>query len=208
MTTIPQVDDHADFAEVVRKARQLCDAATEVPGREPGERGIALITPGRMVMLLPVPSTTPTSEMIAGVRKFVPEEPPLQVTVIGNTDIVSTGSPDLRGVNRLIPFTGYLLGIGYLGHNVIIFEGHPSVLAEGCRDADLLIVDEPSADAMQPDWAKVASRAMRRPRILIFLRNGQVGVVNPDTEQWGAGREPSLPPPGPKPKKKPWWWPF
>jgi hypothetical protein len=53
---------------------------------------------------------------------------------------------------------------------VWIFEGHPSALAAGCRDADVLVVDGAMADLMQQDWIPVAAGTMRNPQILVHNR--------------------------------------
>lgn len=199
---LPRVDKQVDFAEVVRKARRLCDNTVEVPEREhPDEPHLAVITPGRLVMLLSAAQKeVPPPPLVAAIRGIVPEEPPLQITVIASTDVVPAGVRDAAGLSRLIPFTGYLMGMAYLGHNVIAFEGHPSALAAGCQGADLLIVDEPVADLLQPNWPRVAGRAMRRPRILLFCRNGEVGLVHEDSQRWMQRTTP-------QPRRR-WWWPF
>ena len=198
---LPKVDKQVDFAEVVRKARRLCDNTVEVPERElPDEPHLAVITPGRLVMLLSAAQKeVPPPPLVAAIRGIVPEEPPLQITVIASTDVVPAGALDAAGLGRLIPFTGYLMGMAYLGHNVIAFEGHPSALASGCQDADLLIVDEPVADLLQPNWPQVAARTMRRPRILLFCRNGEVGLVHQNSQRWMQRATP-------QPRRR--WWPF
>lgn len=211
MPSLPRVDEDVDFAQVVSKARQLCAGGMEVPGHEPGERAMAVITPGRMVMLqsaAPV-TTTPSPEAVEAVRKIVPDEPALNITVIAATnDAVKASLKGVTALNELVPFLGYLLGMAWLGHNVILFEGHPSALREGCRDADLLIVDEEVADLMQPDWVQTATSVMRTQRILLFLRTREIAQLNPETQRWLKREQQPPRQAHPQPKKKPWWWPF
>ena len=71
---------------------------------------------------------------------------------------------------RAIPFLGFLLGFAYIGHAVWVFEGHPSALAFGCRDADVLLVDSAMVPFLQQDWASVAAKTMKRPEIYIHDR--------------------------------------
>ena len=67
-------------------------------------------------------------------------------------------------------FLGMLLGFAYVGHAVWVFEGHPSALTEGCRDADVLLVDGGMLPFLAPDWHAVASHARRRPEIYVHDR--------------------------------------
>ena len=68
------------------------------------------------------------------------------------------------------PFLGLLLGLAYIGHSVWIFEGHPSALAAGCRNADVLIVDGDMVPHLQEDWTAVASSVMRHREIYVHDR--------------------------------------
>jgi hypothetical protein len=83
-------------------------------------------------------------------------------TLMGKDRILS-----VQNVTAVIPFLGFLLGFGYIGHAVTIFEGHPSALAIGLQGADML-------PFLQQDWADVADRVMRKPDIFVFGRDGQV----------------------------------
>jgi hypothetical protein len=144
---------------------------------------VALVTPGRMILPIPCPPRGSSGpELIGGVRRIVPEDEPQAITVIAFNDVFRAELPDRpeqQGitpelVNLLIPFLGCLLGMAYTGHSVIVFESHSSALALACRDADLLIVDEAMLPRLQPAWVTVANRAMRKPRILVFRRDGRM----------------------------------
>jgi hypothetical protein len=145
-------------------------------------------------MIIPIPCPPHGSfgpELIAAVRRFVPEDEPQAITVIAFNDVLRAhlpGGPKEQGitpelVNLLIPFLGYLLGMAYTGHSVVVFEGHSSALALACQDADLLIVDEAMLARMQPGSVGVASRAMRNPQILVFGRNGRIIPLDPASAQ-------------------------
>jgi hypothetical protein len=194
---MPEVDTGDNFAKVLATAR----AGTPDAEHAPGEKPIAIITPGRLMFCLACPPAGSVSQqMVDGVRAVVPDEDPQTISAIAFTDVVQQGALDAVRVNELIPFTGSLLGMAYLGHNVVVFEGHHSALSLGCRDADLLIVDEAMANHLQDDWGVTAARVMRKPRILLFHRNGRLAVIDPSTAQWPKSEAAA-----PKKKRS---WPF
>ena len=179
---MPEVEMPPDIERYFAQARQL--VAAHQPGDHPDQRYIVLITPGRL--LLPIacpPPGSSTPEMLKAVERLVPAVPPRQISVIAFTQIIRPGMGKPLGsvasVSQVIPFLGYLMGFGYLGHTVTIFEGHPSALAAGCRDADLLIVDKAMIPHLQNDWAAVAFAGMRDPaaHILVFGRDGTVSKI-------------------------------
>jgi hypothetical protein len=73
-------------------------------------------------------------------------------------------------ISKAIPFVGMLLGFAYIGHAVWVFEGHASALADGCHNADVMLVDGGMVPHLPPDWQMVAGSAMRRPEIYIHDR--------------------------------------
>lgn len=174
---MPRVDLVDDLPERFAAARRVTrgeEILREEHPDPPGQRCIVVITPGRMLMKqdCPPPGSMPP-EMIAAVEQIVPADPPLNVTVIALNLIQSL----LTDFNKTIPFFGYLLGLGYIGHHVTIFEGHSSALATGCADADLVIVDGDMIQHLQPDWRDVAFEQSPAQRLMIFHRNGQVELV-------------------------------
>lgn len=197
VVSMPDVDTERDFSTVLAEARKGAPG----PDHSAGERHISIITPGRLIMMLPCPPAGSVSpEMVEGIRRIVPDEQPQTISAIAFTDVVRHRALDAAKVNELIPFTGYLLGMGFLGHHVVVFEGHPSALSAGCLEADLLIVDGAMADHLQDDWVAVAARAMRQPRILLFGRDGRIVAIDPSTERWKKSEA------GPSKKRR--WWPF
>src|SRR5258708_25033443 len=83
----------------------------------------------------------------------------------------------LNEVGKGIPFFGYLLGLCYVGHNVLVFEGHPSALAAGVADAQLVIVDGAMIPFLQANWAEIILEQTPPPRILVFGREGKIEEI-------------------------------
>jgi hypothetical protein len=73
-------------------------------------------------------------------------------------------------VAKAVPFLGILMGFSYSGHAVWIFDGEASQLIEGCRDADVLIVDSAVVPTLEPGWQDQVAKAMRNVNILIHER--------------------------------------
>ena len=70
---------------------------------------------------------------------------------------------------------------------VWVFEGHPSALSAGCREADVLIVDGAMVPHLQQDWIAVASSAMKHPEIYVHDRKKNViisGQSSGTTSVW------------------------
>jgi hypothetical protein len=194
---MPEVDTHHDLRSVFMQARQLS------AGTETG-RSVAIVTPGRLIMPVACPPANAVSaQMLEGVRRIVPENPKQQITVIGYNNVVAASAFTAREANALIPFLGYLMGMAFDGHTVVVFEGHPSALAMGCEGSTLLLVDQAMAEHLQADWASVAASAMKTPNMLMFGRDGSLARVVPD------GMSATSPAPASKPtRNKRWWWPF
>lgn len=169
---MPKVDTHQDLCVVFSKARELS------AGSETG-RSVAIVTPGRLIMSVACPPANAVSpQMLEGVRRIVPENPKQQITVIANNNVVAANAYTAREANTLIPFLGYLTGMAFDGHTVVVFEGHPSALATGCQGSTLLLVDQAMAEHLQPDWASVAASSMKTPNILMFGRDGALTRVS------------------------------
>jgi hypothetical protein len=156
---MPVVDVVPDVAARFAEARRLL--VDPAAGRR-----IAVITPGRMIMLLACPSGRhrpywPPSFSIA---------PPLDV--VSSRYRAGCGGRMTAAVLCRLPPEDELRR-----HSVALFEGHPSALGAGCRGADLLLVDAAMAPFLQADWPDVAHRAMRTPRILILHRDGRMQQV-------------------------------
>lgn len=134
-------------------------------------RHVAIITPGRTIMLLqtPVPITK-SEEELASIKSLLPSERPLQITAISYTKLEAYLKDTTN--TKCIPFLGYLLAFASLGHNVIVFEGHPSALEAGIRNSDVLIIDSGMLPFLAENWADVVFPAMNpNPKVFIHERD-------------------------------------
>src|SRR5260221_14492327 len=111
--------------------------------------------------------------MLNDIEGLVPPQPMMNISVIALNEIPAI----LSEAQQTIPFFGYLRGLCYIGHKVLVFEGHSSALAAGVADADLLIVDGGMIPFLQPDWTTVAFSGERLQHILIFGRDGAISVM-------------------------------
>lgn len=80
-------------------------------------------------------------------------------------------------MTRTIPFRGILNGWAYLGHNVMVFEGHPAAFESGVRDSDVLLVDSGMLPFIQFNWADVARRVMH-PGGRIFIHDRETYTLS------------------------------
>ncbi len=164
---MPEVDEPENLEKVFVSARQV--AAKKA---DSGARQVVLVTPGRLLLMLECPlrmDRGPVQEL----EQFMPL-PARRISVIAFTELQQIGT-SVRSVAQVIPFLGYVLGMSYIGHNVIIFEGHRTALKVGCKEADVLIVDEAMAGFLDPDWQAQAFSVMtENSRILIFGRDRKI----------------------------------
>jgi len=162
---MPEVDPHPDIEAVFASVRRTASG-----GR--GARSLVVVTPQRKLLVMPVLSETPALRtMAANMDKFISSAVPRNVAAIAYTVLAPhKEKPDAADAARNIPFFGLLLGMSFSGHNVWVFEGHPSALAAGCRDADVLIVDSGMRPCLQADWLETVVHVMRNPNILVHNR--------------------------------------
>ncbi len=169
---MPVVDVPPDLEERFQKAWRIASGRDPIPhlaAIAEGQRHLVIVTPGRIVMIKPCPRPgSMPAGAVAAIEKIAPPSKPLNIAVVAFTDLRAVR----ENFAKAIPFAGYLLGLPYIGHNVLVFEGHPSALRAGCRDADMLIVDEAMVPVLQSDWLTVAWSVMRAPQVLVFGRNG------------------------------------
>jgi hypothetical protein len=155
---MPEVDFPAGLEGIFAQARRGGELA---PPGSPSKH-VAVITPGRMVMMHPCPPPgTMNQTAVASIEKLLPSATKRKVAVIAFTQLEALRA-DLK---KAIPFFGLLTGMAYINHTVWVFEGHSSALASGCREADLLIVDELMIPFLAPDWLRTVSKVMARPLV-------------------------------------------
>ena len=161
---MPEVDTPAQVGEVFAKARTA--AAGDAPDGS-AARHIVIVTPGRLLMLQPCPPPGSMPEaQVASIQKLISPQTKRAIAAIAYTEL----SALRKDLSKTIPFAGILMGFAYIGHAVWVFEGHASALAEGCRDADVLLVDGGMVPHLQSDWYAVATSTMRRPEVYVHDR--------------------------------------
>ena len=166
---MPSVDLHANMEEFFEDARILGEKGStrgfkdefyrthpEYDGRvtwvnpmREGEQFLPVITPGRMIVLIPAFfDKNSKKEWVQDVGSILPKQKNLRITVVSHTymqDYVNnelTQEERLASVVKSIPFTGQLAAFtGVHGHSVVIFEGHPSVFAAGVKNSDVLFIE-------------------------------------------------------------------
>ena len=181
---MPDVDVPGDIAAVFVKARTTVASAGTKEGLATGQRAIGILTPGRMVMLVPAPKPGGVpDQFVTQVRALLSSDKPLNIAAISFTAL----EPLMKDKAKSIPMLGQLLGFAYVGHNVLVFEGHPSALEHALRGADLLWIDSAMLPFLQKNWIDVTYRVLPpRPRIVVFDRkSGQLRPVVKSNEAQG-----------------------
>lgn len=157
-----------DMDALFRAARAQLRDEEFVPERGvKGQRVVAVVTPERQVTfeLTPPRGSLPDADTEPANRLF-PPEPPLNISVVSYTLTEARTQDETR--TRCIPFIGHLARLGYVGHSVVVFEGHPTAFESGVRDGDVLIVDAFMLPFIQGDWFRVAQGVMR-PGAKVFV---------------------------------------
>jgi len=161
---MPEVETAPQIGEVFAKARA---AAVGADAQTAAARQLVIVTPGRLLMLQPCPppGSMPESQ-VAAIQKLIPPHTKRAIAAIAYTELGALR----KDLSKTVPFAGILMGFAYIGHAVWVFEGHASTLAEGCRDADVLLVDGGMVPHLQSDWYAVATSTMRRPEVYVHDR--------------------------------------
>jgi hypothetical protein len=182
---MPQVDTPAEIEERLKKAWRLASEGPDIAtltAAPAGQRYIVVVTPGRATFIQPCPRPgTMDANSVQAIQRIAPPRTPSNIAVIALTQF----EPAMSSMSKAIPFLGYVMGLSYVGHNVIVFEGHRSALAAGCREADMVIVDEARIPHLQGDWMTVVLSAMRGTQLLIFGRNGTVKRIGKKLDRTG-----------------------
>lgn len=164
---MPEVDVLPDMEGLFAKAR------VEIASGD--ERRVGIVTPGRLIMFVPAPRPgSIAKEFVAQVSQLLPSAKPLNITFAGYTQLETL----MQDKAKCIPQLGQLLGFAYLGHNVIVFEGHPSAFEYALRDSDVLMIDSGMLPFLQSDWVDVALRLMR-PGAKMMVQDRKTGRLQP-----------------------------
>jgi hypothetical protein len=165
-----------------RDVRQCFAEARRGSAEADGTRRVVVIAPDGTLVSVPVPPPGKAdASLIRDVRAaLAPEDEPvtgLTITAINFTQGIQKVSRSFFKMLELMPNLSYLVGAAYLGNTVVSFEGHSSSFAVGCEETDVLILDDAMVPFLQADWAAVALKLLRQPRILQFGRDGRLSRV-------------------------------
>jgi hypothetical protein len=161
-----------DMDEFFQHAREIAsgekdDEETRAWKKFEGQRSVAIVTPGRLIMLDPCPEpNSMPEEKVAPMRQLMPPDPPLKITAICYTFVEALTTD----IDKAIPFRGFLNAWSYLGHSVLVFEGHPSAFERGVRDCDIILADSAMVQFVPLNWLDVARRVMK-PNGKILIHN-------------------------------------
>ena len=172
---MPEVDVRADLPRVFAEARQKISTAGAKEGLEANQRCLGILTPGRLVMIVPAPKPgSVPPQFVAQVKILLPSGQPLKILAVSFTAL----EPLMQDRAKCIPMLGQLLGFAYTGHNVLVFEGHPSALEQALAGTDLLWIDSAMLPFLQKDWIDAAYRVLG-PRPLILVCDRKTGRTHP-----------------------------
>jgi hypothetical protein len=168
---MPEVDGSADIAQVFKEQRlSIAQYLANTPA-PPGTRLciIGIVPPDRKLehslVMMPLPDPAPEG-FETRAKQALPGARQLNITAISYTG--EKRSPDDQ---RKLPFLSAVMQFAYIGHSVVIFEGHPSGLAASLRGADVLIVDSGMLPFLQADWFEMAQSIFRgKGRVRVFDR--------------------------------------
>jgi hypothetical protein len=164
---MPEVDIRPDMEGLFAKARLEMASG--------GERRVGIVTPGRMVMFVPAPRPgSIPQEFVAQVSQLLPSAKPLNITFAGYTQLEAL----MQDKARCIPQLGQLLGLAYIGHSVIVFEGHPSAFEHALRNTDVFMIDSGMLPFLQADWVDVALHVLR-PDGQTMVQDRKTGRLQP-----------------------------
>src|SRR5262249_47374505 len=117
---MPEVDVPPDLAARFARARRIASGDEVVAnprGRVEGQRHLVIVTPGRMCMMHPCPRPgSMQAGAVAAIEQLAPSSKPLTIAVIALTELRALRA----SLARAIPFVGYLLGLAYAGHTVVV----------------------------------------------------------------------------------------
>lgn len=125
--------------------------------RPEGSRQVIVLTPGKMMMIVPTPPPGSMPQAaVDSLSTIVSTDKQLSIAVIAHTAVPALAANPVMA----IPFLGMLVGLCYIGNDVIVFEGHESSIPIACKNADVVIVDSAIIPLMVPDWLEKVRAVM------------------------------------------------
>jgi hypothetical protein len=173
---MPTISPHRDIRQCFTNARRLSAGAH-------GVRWVVIVAADGKLINVPVPSAEDADRsLLRDVRlALAPNQEPvtgLHITAICCTTGAQRLARSFHKMLELVPNLSYLVGAVCLGNTVVAFEGRPGDFVSGCTDADVLLIDDGMLPMLQPDWAVVALKALRQPRIILFGRDGKLSKLD------------------------------
>jgi hypothetical protein len=170
--SMPTVSPRRDVRRCLSDARRLSAGVR-------GERWVVIIAPDGTLIRVPVPALEDAvPSLLRDTRTALAPDPlptsGLDITAIICTNGVRKLAHSFHGMLPLVPNLSYLVGAACLGNTVVAFEGQHGDVVAGCEGADMLLVDDGMVPLLQPDWAAVAVRTLRQPRVIFFGRDGKL----------------------------------
>ncbi len=176
---MPDINRPTDFKKAFARARRLARAETRSPVGF-SCRSVAIVLPDREVALqYTLSSGSAEPRLVHMAESILPSAPSCNVVGVALNEFKSLTPQNLA---EGIPFLGLLLGLAYIGHNVVVFEGHPSAFSEGVSDADFLLVDAAMIPSLQGNWLDVAFARMRRFEVYVYQADGQLLNITKATQ--------------------------
>lgn len=148
---------------------------------QPGQKHLAIITPDRMILLIPAPTPGSIPEDRKGhLRELLPPGDNLQITVIAYNNLEALNR-DKRKLYT-IPFLGHLLAMAYQGHDVVVFEGDKSAFRTGVDNSDVVLIDEAMLPFLPENWAAILFDAIK-PKAKVYIHVREKYKLMPITKK-------------------------
>lgn len=127
---------------------------------------LAILTPQREVVYRKCPPKGSLPKQLEDMAtSMLPPETPCKVAVICNTSALSHCHP-----SEAVPFFSLLLGLAYIGHKVVLIEGHKDAILVFCKDVDVCIVDEAMIPFLEDSWRDSLKKLVKNEEVYIFDR--------------------------------------
>ena len=136
------------------------------------DRKLVILRPdGKQLSVPAMAREAAPPEQIAAIERMLPSSVQRKIAVLGETSWALSQQPSIQEAGKAIPFFGMLMGFAAIGHAVWIFDpGTSAVFAEGCKEADIVIVDSEKLTKLPPNWQALATPGERKPQILVHDR--------------------------------------
>jgi len=160
---MPDVDVHPDIAGLFAQVRTRLSwnrSSKEL------KACIGIVSPDRTVSLLALPASVEMPQKLVDQNKaYIPHTKPLNITAVSFTGLRPPSE------FQLLPFVASLLPFAFIGHSIVVFEGHESGFKEALKDADVLVIDSGMLPFLLSNWFEVARGVFRdKGRIRMFDR--------------------------------------